>query len=253
VPGAWKDALVLLDEASMVDEQLFTDLMQTGAHVVATYDHGQLPPVSGVSMFTAYNADVTLQHIRRQAADSPIIRQAHAVRSGADYETDGDAFRVVSRPDAAELMKAGWPDIVLCWRNETRHKLNRFMRTCRQIAYDTTSQAGEPVMCLENHASGMQNGEVFFVHHYDQERGILLRDGPALFISEPWFEWLRSERRPHYAAWLALAYACTVHKAQGSEWPNVLVLDEFSGADRARWLYTAITRASSNVAIVRSK
>ena len=41
--------------------------------------------------------------------------------------------------------------------------------------------------------------------------------------------------------------AFTTHKSQGSEWPRVTVLDEFTGEDRKRWLYTAITRASSEV------
>ena len=50
------------------------------------------------------------------------------------------------------------------------------------------------------------------------------------------------------------SYAMTVHKAQGSEWPNVLVIDEsavFRG-DARKWLYTAITRACESTTIVRS-
>jgi exodeoxyribonuclease V len=49
-----------------------------------------------------------------------------------------------------------------------------------------------------------------------------------------------------------LERAITVHKSQGSEWPNVLVIDEFVGDDRARWLYTVITRAAAAVCIVSS-
>ena len=59
-----------------------------------------------------------------------------------------------------------------------------------------------------------------------------------------------SERWPWDVTPFGLAYAITVHKAQGSEWPRVTILDEFTGEDRRRWLYTAITRASREVRIV---
>jgi ATP-dependent exoDNAse (exonuclease V) alpha subunit len=47
-------------------------------------------------------------------------------------------------------------------------------------------------------------------------------------------------------------YAITVHKAQGSQWPDVVVLDEspIFGRNAARWLYSAITRASDAVTVV---
>ena len=50
------------------------------------------------------------------------------------------------------------------------------------------------------------------------------------------------------------AYAITCHKAQGSEWNNVVVLEEkfpFDKIEHARWLYTACTRASEKLVLVR--
>ena len=52
----------------------------------------------------------------------------------------------------------------------------------------------------------------------------------------------------------AYAYAITVHKAQGSEWNKVVVLEEtfpFDKTEHARWLYTACTRASEKLVLVR--
>jgi exodeoxyribonuclease-5 len=48
-------------------------------------------------------------------------------------------------------------------------------------------------------------------------------------------------------------YALTVHKAQGSQWNNVVLFDEsFAFRDtRERWLYTAITRAAETLTVVR--
>lgn len=53
----------------------------------------------------------------------------------------------------------------------------------------------------------------------------------------------------------AFAYAITCHKAQGSEWDNVLVIEEkfpFSKEEHARWLYTACTRASEKLVLIRA-
>ena len=50
------------------------------------------------------------------------------------------------------------------------------------------------------------------------------------------------------------AYAITAHKSQGSEWDKVLVIEErfpFDKEEHARWLYTACTRASSRLVLVR--
>src|SRR3954462_13038533 len=102
----------------MVNEQLGTDLIETGVIVVAAGDPGQLPPVEGAAFFTS--ADFSLTKILRQAADSPIIRAAHAVRAGDSYRADGDGFQVLERATAETF---AWADMVLCWRNETRHRL----------------------------------------------------------------------------------------------------------------------------------
>ena len=47
----------------------------------------------------------------------------------------------------------------------------------------------------------------------------------------------------------AFGYALTVHKAQGSEFDAVLLIDEWSGDDRVQWLYTGITRAKERIVI----
>lgn len=244
--GALSDWIVLVDEASMVGGNLAGDLLATGARVIAAGDPGQLPPVEESPFFT--EPDFLLQNIRRQANGSPIIRQAHAVRAGHGYTNDFEAFQVIDRSAAAA--RIDWADIVLCWMNDTRHRMNAFIRRRRGIAPNAPPQPGEPLMCLANQPHGMMNGEIFTVTACDRAQGLRLQGVPAL-IEHPWYEWLHPDHRPprgHVP--LALAYCITVHKAQGSEWPRVLVMDEFDGSDRARWLYTAITRASTAVCLV---
>jgi exodeoxyribonuclease-5 len=246
-PGQLADQVVLVDEASMVGVNLARDLLRSGAKVVASGDPGQLPPVNQEQFFTA--ADVTLREIRRQAAGSSIIRQAHAARAGRCYASEDKNFQIIDRHEM--MRRLDWADVVLCWRNATRHRLNTLLRWHRRhLPAEALPNPGEPVMCLENHASGIMNGEIFAVSDFDPVRGILLEDGPD-WIADPWFEWRSPGRKPpRRCVPFALGYAITAHKAQGSEWPNVLVLDEYTGSDRAQWLYTAITRASATVCIV---
>ena len=52
----------------------------------------------------------------------------------------------------------------------------------------------------------------------------------------------------------AFGYAITCHKAQGSQWDNVLVLEErfpFGREEHARWLYTAVSRSSEKCVVVK--
>ena len=251
-PDELEGSVILVDEASMVGTRLGADLFRTGVEeAIAFGDPGQLPPVEEQPFFT--QADVTLHEIRRQAADSPIIRQAHAVRAGRDCASDGTAFQVIGRHEATTRI-GDWADVVLCWRNSTRHRMNQFIRARRHrhLLDVADPEPGEPVMRLENHSTGIMNGEIFAVRAFEPARGITLEDGPKGWIEKPWFEWQHlDEPQPRKRPTFALGYAITTHKAQGSEWPHVLVLDEFTGADRARWLYTAITRASAGVCIVR--
>ena len=71
----------------------------------------------------------------------------------------------------------------------------------------------------------------------------------------------RSNPRAAAIAKFDFAYALTVHKAQGSEWPYVLVIDESfcwkarkgqeDKGEEHKWLYTAVTRAQRKVVVVR--
>lgn len=242
---------VLLDECSMVGEKLASDLLETGAVVVACGDPGQLPPVKDRQYFS--DADIVLQQIHRQALESPIIRQAHAIRNGKTYQSDGDGFQVLTSSRDVDLRRF---DMVLCWTNKTRKGLNTAIRS----AHDRRGKClfpGEPVMCLRNdYKFQMFNGEVYIITQPREPGGILCLDngkelsGAAIEgFDADYDEALKDDDRTPFA----LAYAVTAHKAQGSEFPRVAVFDEMpaSQAERPRWLYTAITRASQHCTVIR--
>jgi exodeoxyribonuclease-5 len=64
----------------------------------------------------------------------------------------------------------------------------------------------------------------------------------------------RAQRFPRRSnlQFMTYAYAITAHRAQGSEWDRVLVIDESHSFDAAaqNWLYTALTRAKQRVTLV---
>ena len=251
-----RDRVVFMDESSMVGSRIARDLLDTGARVIASGDPGQLKPVADDQFFT--RPDVTLTEPHRQALESAVIRQAHAIRTGRAYAPDGPDFRVVTRATDAELGAVG---VALCWRNATRRALNQRRRSA--MGHEgRVLRIGEPVMCLRNdYALRIFNGEIYELAR-DRAPGddVLLRtqDGREVealnAVIEGFDDSFEELRHEESMTPLAQAYAATVHKSQGSQWPSVLLVDEFgNGDDRAAFLYTGVTRAEKSVIMVRAR
>jgi ATP-dependent exoDNAse (exonuclease V) alpha subunit len=244
-----QDQVILVDEASMLGQKVARDLLDTGARVIAAGDPGQLPPVQDSQFFV--DSDLSLTTIHRQALESPIIRQAHMVRSSCAYHDDGDGFRVVERATPEDLIGH---DMLLCWRNKTRLLLNARKRSL--LGHEGGLQPGEPVMCLRNdHRLGLYNGAVYSVVRHLGDLLSIQDDGRRVIVDSVTIEGLDpkfSERRyeDDYLPF-ALAYASTVHKAQGSEYKSVLLIDECFSQDWKALTYTGITRAVERCTVVR--
>src|SRR3954462_10251116 len=71
---ASKAKLIVIDECSMVDEELGRDLMSFGVPVLVLGDPAQLPPIQGGGYFTETEPDAMLTEVHRQAQDNPIVR-----------------------------------------------------------------------------------------------------------------------------------------------------------------------------------
>jgi ATP-dependent exoDNAse (exonuclease V) alpha subunit len=247
-----RSGLVLLDESSMISDVLANDILRTGAGVIACGDPGQLPPVKGEQFFC--RADFTLREIHRQALESPIIRQAHRVREGRRYMADGDAFRVAADGTDADLLNA---DVVLCWTNNTRNHMNG---KCRRIRgyWQSYPQPDEPLVCLKSAAQyGVFNGGIYsLLEPFRQsDTSITLDvDGTVTTIPNVNFRGVTSSLKPGVEATTSFdfGYRMTVHKAQGSEWDSVVLIDEYNRTDfRREWLYTGVTRAAQRILVVR--
>lgn len=266
--AASRAALVVIDECSMVGEEIGRDLLSFGPPILVLGDPAQLPPIAGGGFFTEANPDVMLTEVHRQAEEDPIIRLSMIVREGGrlEYGTYGESN--VIRPAELEPHAALDADQVLVGRNNTRRCYNARIREL--IGRDgPVPVAGDTLVCLRNdRRRGLLNGSLWRVDAVRQKRKGLLRyalvpeDGarakkatvvsinPAFFDGSadalPFAQRRRSDE-------FDFGYVLTVHKAQGSQWDSVVLFDEsFAFRDnRARWLYTGITRAASRISVVR--
>jgi len=280
--------LVVLDEVSMVDKEMAADLLSFGKPVIVLGDHGQLPPVNGEAAFSSQDPDAVLTQIHRQAAEDPIIQIAHMARTGQviRYGEYGGSVLVVPqyKIKPAQLLA---PDQVICGTNKTRFRLNNLMR--RALGHETTLPTGpdEKVICLRNnHPLGLLNGMFLRLDEIEEPAGVgfkavvynengevvagnysqdgdsdgepqpkKLRVYTGFFLDHQQFDPGRGEKDWKQKRWMVEAtfgYAITCHKSQGSQWDNVLVWNDGLGKtrrDQARWLYTAITRASEGLVI----
>lgn len=264
-----KASMIVVDECSMVDEQLGRDLMSFGTPILVLGDPGQLPPISGGGFFTEHDPDFLLTEIHRQARDNPIIQMALDVREGRDLEYgDYGRARVISKSqvDQAEVLAA---DQVLVGTNRTRKRYNQRLRELKGFTADYP-QAGDKLVCLRNDpAKSLLNGSLWKVMTSSRETvkpGINLLVSPEddepgrgvakIKLLKAQFEdpdteipWSTKKRFDDFD----YGYALTTHKAQGSQWNNVVLFDEsYAFRDtRERWLYTAITRAAESLIIVK--
>jgi exodeoxyribonuclease V len=257
--------LVIVDECSMVDEELARDLLSFGVPVLVLGDPAQLPPVSGSGYFTEAEPDVMLTEIHRQAKDNPIIYLATQVREGIrpDLGEYGDSL-VVSSIKSSMALEA---DQILVGRNVTRTDMN--MKIRRLLKHDRDMPVpSDKLICLKNDKKvGIFNGGMFtlkkvlaskyktqffnmMIDSDDEERPpLIVKVHKSFFIDDaPVPDWkaLKGSQEFDYG------YAITCHKSQGSQWNNVLIYDEsWCFRDQwERWLYTSITRASEKVTIV---
>ena len=248
--------LILLDEHGTVGTRLGEDLMATGARVIACGDPYQLRPVRDKRYFD--EADAELTEIRRQALESPIIRQAHAVKSGYDYKEDGDDFRVMYKSDLTKKHLT-FGGIALCWKNLTRQRLN----ISRRRAFErggSILEVGEPVMVLRNdHALRVFNGEIYSVQTrrpQGEDLQVIDGGGRSVVLRNVTVEGIDPEfdERKNEDGWtpVCLAYATTVHKFIGSEEDDVMLIDEYGGNEWQEWVYTGITRAAKRILVVRA-
>jgi ATP-dependent exoDNAse (exonuclease V) alpha subunit len=263
---AAKAKLIIIDECSMVDEELGRDLLSFGTPVLVLGDPAQLPPVKGGGFFTEAEPDVMLTEVHRQAADNPIVRMSMIVREGGRLEVgDYGASRIIRRAEITpEIVLSA--DQVLVGLNKTRRLYNARMRQLMGHVANVPA-VGEKLVCLRNDKSkGLLNGGAWIVQELKtSKKGLVtMRVTPEddtggkpvkVSVMPNFFDGTEDEvpwELRRHTDEFTFGYALTVHKAQGSQWDNIVMFDEaFAFREhRARWLYTGLTRAAETITVV---
>lgn len=271
---------VVVDEASMLDEHLFYRILdgtRPSCRLVLVGDPAQLPPVGPGSVLedlvgSSLVPAAHLVEIFRQAAQSPVIRAAHAVHRGeapacevvsareavacrqdafllVPASTEEEAFARVMEI-APEIYQAGGTAQVLSPRHGgaagvtalnvgLRARLNPGRPGHQEVQVGAhTIREGDRIMVIQNNYKfGVYNGEIGEVTGVAGGRvRALIHGSPSVPMDMEPREMSRLIR---------LAYAVTVHKSQGLEYDVVVlpVLPSFGLQMTRRLFYTAITRA----------
>jgi exodeoxyribonuclease V len=272
----WSRAgLIVLDEVSMVNHKLATDIEAYGVPVLVLGDPAQLPPVDGGGYYTNAEPDFLLTEIHRTALDNPITALATRIR------TSTDARLGLTREDftPASVREAMEHDQVICWSNRRRWALITAIRKVRGYP-EGEPTAGDRIMCLTNNReAAVFNGQQFEVLKAARDKiGWALtvlddeghvREMPAYpdgFLGQDMQEQAKRGYLGGKGSRILATFsqAITAHKAQGSEWDSVYVVNELprmigmyarkgkqaeGELEARRWAYTAATRARKTLTI----
>ena len=276
------DAMVV-DEASMVDTELMYRLLEAmplGARLILVGDTFQLPSVGPGNVL----ADImdsgkvrvfALNHIFRQAQKSPIVRHAHSIRDGVrpdftreDPHAPSELYFIENQSPAkvvqtiielcARRIPKAFPQIDEVQVLTPMHRgeagtlnLNQQLQAALNPegegieANGFTFRTGDKVMHLKNnYEKEVFNGDIGQVHEIIKSEGQVLvdYDGRVVPYEVPELDEL------------TLAYAVSVHKSQGSEYPAVVIAltSAHHPLLQRNLLYTAMTRGKHLVIMVGS-
>ena len=286
------ERVVIVDEASMIDISLMQALLRAirrGSRLILIGDVDQLPSVGAGNLLSDLIASerirtVRLNEIFRQSEKSLIITNAHRINEGACpilNVTDNDFF-FVRRQNESDIAKtvgdlicerlprtygedikekiqiitpskkgAGGVEALNCVLQERINPKRQFKK--ERVAHGTTFREGDKVMQTVNNyeiewekngiaGTGVFNGDIGVIDRIDlndQYMDITFDDRTARYSFDKLEE-------------LELAYAITVHKSQGSEYP-VVIMPLYNCAPMLlsrNLFYTAVTRARKMVILV---
>jgi exodeoxyribonuclease-5 len=265
-------ALLVIDEVSMVGEDIALDLLSFGCKVLVLGDPAQLPPVFGEGFFINATPDFMLTEVHRQAQDNPIIRMSMDVREGrgltvGQYGSSAVVPRFSLKQSTLQEMLAV-SDQVLCGTNRTRQSLNTLIRGQKGLIGDhnpAMPTVGDRLVCLKNKKDkNLFNGGLFDVlsvanddSFSQMEVRSLDEDVDTVNIQVPSELFIGSDKKKNWYDHrlyeeFTYGWSLTVHKSQGSQWDNVTVFDESATFKEhaAKHLYTAITRAAEKVTVI---
>lgn len=286
--------IVVVDEISMVPKELINLLFKHKVYVICLGDPFQLPPIDkDADNHLLDHPHIFLDEIMRQEAESEIIQLTMKIRNNEPIDFfQGNEVQILPKSELNTGMLL-WADQILTATNAQRLSINKQVRSllgygpeptngdkviCLRNYWEDFNISGDPLVngtigTLSNPFRTWRELPKFLKTdvkrfdviccNFESEEGIyemIEIDRQMLLTGEKCCDWKtsyklgRSRHSDMIPKEFAFGYAVTCHKAQGSEWDKVLVLEEkfpFDKKEHSRWLYTACTRASEKLVLVR--
>lgn len=271
---------IIIDESSMLDLILMHNLLlavPSGCRLIFAGDADQLPSVGAGSVLkdmirSSVIPTVRLTEIFRQAEESAIIRNAHRINRGQLPEFDDREFVGIFLDDpdevADQIVKLCSKDLVAEGYHPFRdiqvlspmHRQPTGVSNLNQLLQKALNPPEEGDLEVRYGDMAFRAGDKVMQTKNNYEKKVFNGD-----IGRVW-ELMSGKMTVRYPDWdatyeagqmdeLTLAYAMSVHKSQGSEYP-VVVLPLVTGHSimlQRNLLYTAVTRAKEKVIILGSK
>ncbi len=273
---------IIIDEASMLDISLTYHLLRAvpgGCRLIFVGDVDQLPSVGAGSVLkdiirSGKMPVVRLESVFRQAEVSPIVRNAHSINRGRMPEfTESNEFNLteftnevaaaehVARTYAAMAAASDWRSVqVLSPMHKNPCGVQNLNKILQQ--YMNPPASNKPEVSIPGNVVLIGDKVMQIRNNYEKEVfngdiGRVIRvEGKSVTVAYPeraegdYVTYAQSELEE-----LQLAYAMSVHKSQGSEYPCVILLmvpSHYIMLQR-NLLYTAVTRAKQQVLLVGTK
>lgn len=264
-------SLIVVDEISMLPNDLWELLLSHRKHIIALGDPFQIPPIDKkADNHVLDNPHIFLDEIMRQAQESEIIRLTMDIRNyKAPEYFKGNEIQVLHPSQVVDGMYQ-WADQIICATNRKRHEINNYMRQaagrgeepeigdkiiCCRNCWDITDMTGDNALVngtigtLGEFACGIQEYPIFgfpsvpvmysqiFTNEGIFEEVIMdhqaLKEGKPFLTSEQAYQiYRRPDLKNLEPVEFNYGYAITGHRAQGSEWDRVLVFEERFPFDR---------------------
>lgn len=271
--------VIVVDESSMLDIELaslFFDAIRDDTLVLIVGDINQLPSVGAGDVLHDIIASgvvptVQLQTVYRQKGTSPIITNANAINNGESKFVENDDFKISIFDSDQEISDAIIDYLKKSYDPENPfgiqvlvpsrvgdvglNALNQNLQAVLNprsggVQYGkTTFKVGDKVILTQNnYGEGYFNGDIGIVTHVDESLGEIVVDTVGM-------ETKTLSLSKELLDDLMLAYAMTIHKSQGSEFPEVIVVmpSRPTSMLKRNLFYTGVTRAKKKVWVTACK
>lgn len=266
--------LIVIDEASMVNDMLRDEILSFGIPTIFIGDHNQLPPIFGVSS-VMIKPDFILTKIMRQAEKDPIVYLSQMILNGETIYTGQYGISEVVQDYYITKDVLTDYGIIICGKNATREKINTDVRVNILGRSGRKPAIGDKVICRQNNWEKELRGTGIYLTNglvgYLEEVDYSTCDGRKVEIDfRPEFtdkafhnlkmdyRYIRLDLQSQKEYGMSrfekfeYGYCITAHLSQGSQYENVLFFDEsfYDSETTMKLRYTAITRARTKITIV---